>query len=95
MLGSAVENQTNTLPGVVGTSALLRGTAVEPDLTIKVAVNNRADIQDVLHSINTRVIPDLSAALETPLRRTGIQLEVSGRNAMSGTTVETTGTVIY
>ena len=95
VLGSAVENQTNTLPGVVGTSALLRGTAVEPDLTIKVAVNNRADIQDVLHSINTRVIPDLSAALETPLRRTGIQLEVSGRNAMSGTTVETTGTVIY
>lgn len=95
VLGSAVENQTNTLPGVVGTSALLRGTAVEPDLTIKVAVNNRADIQDVLHSINTRVIPDLSAALETPLRRTGIQLEVSGRNAMSGTTVEATGTVIY
>ncbi len=95
VLGAAVENQINTLPGVVGSSALLRGTAMEPDLTIKVTVNNRADIQDVLHSINTRVIPDLSTALETPLRRTGIQLEVSGRNATSGTTVETTGTVIY
>lgn len=95
VLGSAVENQINTLPGVVGSSALLRGTAMEPDLTMKVTVNNRADIQDVLHSINTRVIPDLSTALETPLRRTGIQLEVSGRNAISGTTVETTGTVIY
>ncbi|MBT2598084.1 hypothetical protein, partial [Arthrobacter sp. ISL-72] len=95
VLASAVENQINTLPGVVGSSALLRGTAREPDLTMKVTVNNRADIQDVLHSINTRVIPDLSTALETPLRRTGIQLEVSGRNAVSGTTVETTGTVIY
>jgi hypothetical protein len=95
VLGSAVENQTNTLPGVVGSSALLRGTAMEPDLAMKVTVNNRADIQDVLHSINTRVIPDLSTALETPLRRTGIQLEVSGRNAISGTTVETTGTVVY
>lgn len=95
VLGSAVENQINTLPGVVGSSALLRGTAVDPDLTMKVTVNNRADIQDVLHRINTRVIPDLSTALETPLRRTGIQLEVSGRNAISGTTVETTGTVIY
>ncbi|MBT2534110.1 hypothetical protein J7E83_18665 [Arthrobacter sp. ISL-48] len=95
VLGAAVENQINTLPGVVGSSALLRGTAMEPDLTMKVTVNNRADIQDVLHSINTRVIPDLSKALETPLRRTGIQLEVSGRNAVAGTTVETTGTVIY
>lgn len=95
VLGSAVENQTNTLPGVVGSSALLRGTAMEPDLAMKVTVNNRADIQDVLHNINTRVIPDLSTALETPLRRTGIQLEVSGRNAISGTTVETTGTVVY
>jgi hypothetical protein len=95
VLASAVENQINTLPGIVGSSALLRGTAMDPDLTMKVTVNNRADIQDVLHSINTRVIPDLSTALETPLRRTGIQLEVSGRNAISGTTVETTGTVIY
>lgn len=95
VLGAAVENQINTLPGVVGSSALLRGTAMEPDLTIKVTVNNRADIQDVLHRINTKVIPDLSTALETPLRRTGTQLEVSGRNATSGTTVETTGTVIY
>lgn len=95
VLGSAVENQINTLPGVVGSSALLRGTAMEPDLAIKVTVNNRADIQDVLHRINTRVIPDLSTALETPLRRTGIQLEVSGRNPISGTTVETTGTVVY
>ncbi|MBT2549110.1 hypothetical protein [Arthrobacter sp. ISL-65] len=95
VLGSAVENQINTLPGVVGSSALLRGTAREPDLTMKVTVNNRADIQDILHSINARVIPDLSTALETPLRRTGIQLEVSGRNPVSGSTVATTGTVIY
>jgi hypothetical protein len=95
VLASAVENQINTLPGVVRSSALLRGTAMEPDLTMKVTLNNRADIQDVLHSINTRVIPDLSTALETALRRTGIQLEVSGRNAIAGTTVETTGTVIY
>jgi hypothetical protein len=95
VLAAAVESQINTLPGVVGSSALLRGTATEPDLTMKVTVNNRADIQDVLHGINTRVIPDLSTALETPLRRTGIQLEVSGRNAIAGTTVETTGTVIY
>lgn len=94
VLGSAVENQINTLPGVVGSSALLRGTAREPDLTMKVTVNNRADIQDVLHNINARVIPDLSTALETPLRRTGIQLEVSGRNPVSGSTLATTGTVI-
>ncbi|MBT2586539.1 hypothetical protein [Arthrobacter sp. ISL-95] len=94
-LASAVENQINTLPGVVGSSALLRGTAMEPDLTMKITVNNRADIQDVLHRINTTVIPDLSTALETPLRRTGIQIEISGRNALAGTTVATTGTVIY
>jgi hypothetical protein len=95
VLASAVEHQTNTLPGVMGSSALLRGTATEPELTMKVTVNNRADVQDVLHRINTEVIPDLSTALETPMRRTGIQIEVSSRNAQSGTTAETTGAVIY
>lgn len=95
VLASAVEHQINTLPGVVGSSALLRGSATEPDLTMKITVNNRADIQDLLHRINTGVLPDLSTALETPMRRTGIQIEVSSRNANSGTTVESTGTVIY
>ncbi|MGF9664252.1 hypothetical protein AAIH25_20540 [Arthrobacter crystallopoietes] len=95
VLASAVEHQVNTLPGVVGSSALLRGTATEPELTMKVTINNRADVQDLLHRINTDVIADLSTALETPMRRTGIQIEVSSRNASSGTTAETTGTVIY
>ncbi|MGM0929378.1 MAG: hypothetical protein ACQEXN_06695 [Actinomycetota bacterium] len=95
VLASAVEHQVNTLPGVVGSSALLRGTATEPELTMKVTVTKRADVQDLLHRINTDVIPDLSTALETPMRRTGIQIEVSSRNANTGTTAETTGAVIY
>lgn len=95
VLAAAVEKQINTLPGVVTAAALLRGTANAPDLTLKVTVNDRADIRDVIRGIQTSTLPELSRALEAPLQRSRLQIDVSGRTQSTGTVVQSTGTVVY
>lgn len=95
VLATAVEKQINTLPGVVTSAALLRGTANAADLTLKVAVNDRADVRDVIHRIQTSTLPELSNALEAPLQRSRLQIDISGRTQSTGTVVHSTGTVVY
>jgi hypothetical protein len=58
-------------------SAVLRGTASEPDLDLKVTVDERADLPGLLTAIDHRVASDLGAALDTQLRRLGVQVEVA------------------
>lgn len=94
VLAAAVENRINTLPGVVNSAVLLRGTARAPDLSLKVTVNERADIQDVIHRIQTTTLPELAYALETPLQRSQLQIDISGRTQSTGTVVRSTGTVV-
>ncbi|SDK60502.1 hypothetical protein [Arthrobacter sp. ok362] len=95
VLAAAVENRINTLPGVVTSAALLRGTARAPDLTLKVTVNDRADVRDLIHRIQTSALPELSGALEAPLQRSRLQIEISGRSQSTGTVVRSTGTVVH
>ncbi len=95
VLAAAVENQINTLPGVVTSAALLRGTARAPDLTLKVTVNDRADVRDLIHRIQTSTLPELSYALEAPLQRSRLQIDISGRSQNTGTVVHSTGTVVH
>lgn len=95
VLAAAVQNDTDRIPGVVGSTALLRGTAEEPDLTLKVTVNARSDIRDVVDRIQRTVIPNLASALETPLHSVGIMLEANNKTAFSAGTVTSHGTVVY
>ncbi|GAC1368388.1 MAG: hypothetical protein NVS2B15_03260 [Pseudarthrobacter sp.] len=95
ILATAVENQVNLLPDVVTSSALLRGTAAEPDLTLKVTVTDRADIRGLLRRLETTTLPDLSKALEAPLQQSRLQIDVSSRNQNTGTVVQSTGTVVH
>ena len=95
VLASAVEYDTNRIPGVVGSSALLRGTAEETDLTLKVTVNARADTREIVDRIQRTVVPNLVLALESPLHSLGIQIEASNKQAFSFGTVTSTGTVVY
>jgi hypothetical protein len=95
VLAAAVEDDAKRMPGVVDSSALLRGRAEAPDLALQVSVNERSDIQESLRRIRAEVLPNLSHALEAPLHTVGIQLEVSSKPARLGSTVESTGTVVY
>ena len=76
VLTDAVEEQIKALPGVQNASAVLRGTSSSPDLTVKVTASDRTDLTRLLASIQNGVAADLAGALDTPLRRLGVQLEV-------------------
>lgn len=95
VLAAAVENRINALPGVVTSAALLRGTARAPDLSLKVTLNDRADVQDLIHRIQATTLPELSDALEAPLQRSQLQIDISGRTQSTGTVVHSTGTVVH
>ena len=78
----AVEAQAKSLPGVSGASAVLRGSVERPELTLRVTVDDRTPVLDVLERLHREVAGDLAGALDTRLRRLAVQVEVS--SARSG-----------
>jgi hypothetical protein len=77
VLTRAVEAQVRSLPGVSAASAVLRGSAERPDLTLKVTADDRTDVGALLGRLHDQVAADLGNALDTPLRRLGVQVEIS------------------
>lgn len=76
VLTDAVEAQIKALPDVADATAVLRGTVSQPDLTVKVTATDRADLPRLLDTIHTQVADDLGGALDTQLRRLGVQIEI-------------------
>ncbi len=87
VITDAVEGQIEAFPGVLKSGAVLRGTAASPELTVHAAVGDRADIREVVDYIHERTASDLETALEVPLRRLGIILDVSTAPKASKTLV--------
>lgn len=83
VLTDAVEAQVKALPGVNAASAVLRGSAERPDLTLKVTADERADIGALLGRIHDQVAADLGDALDTRLSRLGVQVEVDAVKSSS------------
>lgn len=77
VLTQAVEAQVKSLPGVTGASAVIRGTAARPDLTLRVTAADRTDVAGLLARIHDQVAADLGDALDTRLARLGVQVEIS------------------
>lgn len=77
VLTDAVSADAQTLPGVTGADAVLRGTAQHPELTLRVTTNDRTDIADLLRSLNQQVVANLEAAVGVPLARLAVQVDVS------------------
>lgn len=94
VLADVVVRQINTIPGVVASSALLRGTADEPELTLMVTVNDEADVRALLRHLESTTFMELSTALETPLIKRRVQIDVSARNQTSGTVTHSSGIVL-
>lgn len=76
VLTDAVEAQVKALPDVHDASAVLRGTVRQPDLTVKVTASDRADLPRLLDTLQTQVAADVGHALDTQLRRIGVQIEI-------------------
>jgi hypothetical protein len=77
VLADAIEAQTKALSGVTEAAAVLRGSAARPDLTVRVTANDRADLPRLLERLHDQVATDLGDALDTSLRRLGVQLEIT------------------
>lgn len=84
-LTAAVSNEVESLPGVTQASALLRGTASHPELTVKLTANDRTDLAGLFDSIHTQVAHNLSTALEVPLQRLAVQADVSNNRRSANT----------
>ncbi len=82
VLTAAVEAQAERLPGVQRASAVLRGSVGAPELTLRVSVDDRADVQQVLGQLHRQIAGDLATALDAPLHRLGVEVEV-GRSRSS------------
>ena len=97
VLAAAVSQEAGQLPGVVGSTVRLRGTADEPDLAMKVTVNSDADVQGVIARIQQEVVPHLVSALEVPLNTFGLEIDASSKAGApgGGATVSSRGTVVY
>lgn len=76
-LTGAVEAEVEVLPGVTKVDAVLRGTAAEPELTVQVAANDRADIAGLLHSLQTDIAAHLATALGRPLKHLAVQVDIT------------------
>lgn len=81
VLTDAVEAQTKALPDVTDASAVLRGTLAQPELTMKVTVSDRADIPQLLNTLQNKVAADVGEALDTTLRRLAVQVEIGTSRA--------------
>lgn len=77
VLTRAVEAQVESLPGVSGASAVLRGSAEHPDLTLRVTADDRTDVGRLLERLHQEVAADVGDALDTRLHRLGVQVEIS------------------
>lgn len=76
VLTKAVEAQITALPDVNHASAVLRGTVQQPDLTVRVTASDRADLPQLLDTLQTRIAADVGDALDTQLKRLGVQVEI-------------------
>lgn len=77
VLTDALSTDLQTLPGVTGADAVLRGTAHEPELTVRLTANDRTDIQALLRSVQAGPVVNLTTALGAPLAQLAVQVDIS------------------
>lgn len=76
VLCNAVTTQIRALPGVRDASAVLRGTSTAPELTLRVTTDHHTSIPGLLDILQTRIVGDLGTALDTTVRKLGVQIEI-------------------
>lgn len=76
VLSDAVESHVERLPGVSKASSVVRGASTSPELIVRLTATERADIQEIVRGIRGEVSSDFSTALESPIDRLGVQIDV-------------------
>lgn len=76
VLTTAIESRINALSGVRSSSAVLRGTAQRPELTVRVTASDRADLPELLHTLHHQIAGEVGAVLDTHLHLLAVQLDI-------------------
>ena len=77
VLTDAVVADVLTLDGVTDADAVLRGTADAPELTLRITADDRTDVTTLLAEVRATAVEHLETALETPLARLAVQVDIS------------------
>ena len=77
VLTDVVVADLETLPDVNGATAVLRGNASHPQLTVTLTASDRADLRALIEAVQTGPVTRLAGALDTTLEHLGIQVDVS------------------
>ncbi len=94
VLAEALDASISKLTGVVSSNSVLRGTADSPDVTTRLTVTDRADIQGLIGQIQTSAFAELSSTLETPDLRWRLQVDIIARPQGAGAPVTASGIVL-
>ncbi len=76
ILSDAVEDDLNAMVGASSADAVLRGTAKSPELTVRIRVDDRTEVCELIRGIQTDVADRLAAAMDTPLARLAVQIDI-------------------
>jgi hypothetical protein len=77
VLTGAFAEDLQTLPGVVAADAVLRGTAQEPELTVRLTATDRTDIPSLLAAVQAGPVANLATALEASPTHLAVQIDIS------------------
>lgn len=77
VLTDALSVDLQALDGVGGADAVLRGTASQPELTVRLKASDRADIPTLLRAVQAGPVANLATALGTGLAHLAVQVDIS------------------
>ncbi|MGI8457056.1 MAG: alkaline shock response membrane anchor protein AmaP [Propionibacteriaceae bacterium] len=77
-LENVVEEQLLGRLGVTGARVEIRGAAAEPQVYVRLAAEERSDLPAIMAYVHTTVATDISTALQVPLDRFGLTLDLAG-----------------
>ena len=83
VIADVVVADLETLPEVTSASAVLRGSASCPQLTLKLTASDHADVRALLNAVQTGPVARLAGALDTTLEHLGVQVDVSPQRRTS------------
>ena len=77
LLEGALNEDIERLPDVRKSRSVLRGSAAEPDITIRATLDHRAPVADVVRSIREGAVERLAGSLEAVPRTVAIIVDIS------------------
>ena len=84
-LNQAVQHQVEQLPGVVAATVTVSGAVQAPQLSVRVTVDDRSDVAQVVRRISTDVAGGLALAMGSTVERLGVLVDIDKKKRTAAT----------